>query len=274
MGKQDTEAAGVIGHGNEVDSSDRDFVTALARGLRVLQAFRSGEERLSNADLAHRCELPRSTVARLTRTLTRMGFLHQVEEHGRYRLGLATLTLGRSMLGRLDFRDASGELLQRLANDAGAMVAVGIREEFSVLYVDTRRSQSTAVTLNLGIGSRLPLTTTAMGLAHLLIMEKTERQALLARIYRLDQTSNADIKRALELATIDMQQWGCVTAFGNWKKEINGIAVPLDLGDSFPAVVINVAAPVDTIKPEQFLSDIRLRLIETKHKIEAQYRSS
>lgn len=274
MGKQESEAGLVVEHGGSEHAYDRDFVTALARGLKVLQAFRSGEERLSNADLALRSNLPRSTVARLTHTLTRVGFLHQVEEYGRYRLGLATLTLGRTMLGRLDFRDTSGELLQQLANEAGAMVAVGIREEFSVLYVDTRRSQSTVVTLNLGIGSRLPLATTAMGLVHMLIMEQTERSALLARMQRLDSECGAHIHRALELAAGEMQQWGCVTSFGQWKKEINGIAAPLDLGCSLPAVVINVAAPVSAIKPEQFLADIRTRLIETKLKIEAQHRSA
>lgn len=274
MEKQQTEAGLLVEHAGSENANDREFVTALARGLKVLQAFRSGEERLSNADLAQRCDLPRSTVARLTHTLMRVGFLHQVEEYGRYRLGLATLTLGRTMLGRLDFRDASGELLQQLSNDAGAMVAVGIREEFSVLYVDTRRSQSTAVTLNLGIGSRLPLTTTAMGLAHLLIMEKAQRGALLARMQRLDPESGSHVERALELAAEQMQRWGCVTSFGQWKKEINGIAVPLDLGSSLPALVLNVAAPVSTITPEQFLADVRPRLIETKLKIEAQQRSA
>ncbi|SIT17851.1 IclR family transcriptional regulator [Achromobacter sp. MFA1 R4] len=273
MGKQELEGGALFDQAGSGDANDRDFVTALARGLKVLQAFRSGEERLSNADLAQRCDLPRSTVVRLTHTLTRVGFLHQVEEYGRYRLGLATLTLGRTMLGRLDFRDASGELLQQLANEARAMVAVGIREEFSVLYVDTRRSQSTAVTLNLGIGSRLPLATTAMGLAHLLIMEKTERSSLLARMQRLDPASGSHIDRALELAAAEMQQWGCVTSFGQWKKEINGIAVPLNLGGSLPPAVINVAAPVSTINSELFLSDIRPLLIETKLKIEAQYRA-
>lgn len=254
------------------DASDRDFVTALARGLKVLQAFRSGEERLGNADLAQRCGLPRSTVARLTYTLTRVGFLHQIEEHGRYRLGLATLTLGRTMLGQLDFRDRSGELLQQLANDTRTMVAVGIRDELSVLYVGTWRSQSTAVTLNLGIGSRLPLMSTAMGMAHLIVMEPAERLALLERFQRLDPKASADIPHALELASAELQHDGCVTNFGQWKKEINGMAIPLDLGSSLPTLVINVAAPVTTLQAAQFLADVRPQLIKTKKTIEAQCR--
>ncbi len=73
---------------------DRHFVTALARGLDVLRCFRSGEERLGNQELAERRKLPKSTVTRLTYTLTKLGYLHHVEESGRYRLGMATLMLG------------------------------------------------------------------------------------------------------------------------------------------------------------------------------------
>lgn len=250
------------------DPGDRDFVTALARGLRVLQVFRSGEERLSNADLAQRCQLPRSTVARLTHTLTGIGFLHQAEEFGRYRLGLATLTLGRSMLSKLDFRDANGELLQQLANETGAMVALGIREDLSVLYIDTHRSQSTAVTLNLGIGSRLPLLTTAMGRVHLLMMDDAERAGVLERLKVLNPSAGGDVEEVLRQARTDMEQWTCVTSFGDWKDEINGIAVPLDLGDGLNRVVVNIAAPKKAMTPEHFLAEVRPRLLAIKHRIE------
>ena len=41
---------------------DRHFVTALARGLDVLSAFRSRDRTLGNQELARRCGLPKSTI--------------------------------------------------------------------------------------------------------------------------------------------------------------------------------------------------------------------
>lgn len=146
---------------------DRHFVTALARGLGVLQAFRSGEARLSNQELADRCGLPKSTITRLTYTLTRLGFLHHHEESGRYRLGLATLTIGGTTLSRLNVRKASKALLQDLANRTRTMTSLGIRDELSMLYIEVCRSESSIVTLRLDIGSRLPISTTAIGGAYL-----------------------------------------------------------------------------------------------------------
>lgn len=253
-------------------AADRQFVSALARGLGVLQAFRSAEERLSTAELAQRCSLPRSTIARLTHTLTAVGFLHQEERLGRYRLGLATLTLGRSMLSRLDFQGAGGELLQQLADDTGAMVALGIREDLSVLYVDAKRSHSTPVTLNLGVGSRLPLATTAMGRAHIAAMDEAERCAILARIKALDREAWPAIDDAVAQAVQALKRHGCVTGFQSWRSEINGIATPLDLGADVARVVVNVAAPAWSIDKDRFLADILPRLLRARREIEARHR--
>src|SRR5690606_32890354 len=79
---------------------DRHFVTALSRGLDVLACFRSGSRMLGNQEISERCKLPKSTVSRLTYTLTKLGYLHYVKESGKYRLGTATLALGSAVLGR------------------------------------------------------------------------------------------------------------------------------------------------------------------------------
>jgi len=42
--------------------------------------------------------LPKSTVSRLTYTLTKLGYLDYVEHRSKYRLGSASLALGSAML--------------------------------------------------------------------------------------------------------------------------------------------------------------------------------
>jgi DNA-binding IclR family transcriptional regulator len=112
-------------------------VEALARGLKVLQCFASGEERLGNQDLAERCGLPKSTVTWLTYTLTKLGFLHHVAEEGRYRLGMATLTLGGTTLSRLDAKEVSRPRMQYLINATECLIALGLRDGMSMLYMET-----------------------------------------------------------------------------------------------------------------------------------------
>ena len=90
---------------------ERHFVTALARGLDVLACFRSGEQLLSNSDLAERCALPRSTISRLVLTLVRQGYLAQDADTGKFRLGDATLALGGAALARLDMAQVARPLM-------------------------------------------------------------------------------------------------------------------------------------------------------------------
>jgi DNA-binding IclR family transcriptional regulator len=104
-----------------VGKQDRHFVTALSRGLDVLSCFRSGSRLLGNQDISERCKLPKSTVSRLTYTLTKLGYLHYVKESGKYRLGTATLALGSAVLGRFEVRDLARPLMQELADSTGGV---------------------------------------------------------------------------------------------------------------------------------------------------------
>ena len=54
---------------------DRNFVTALARGLELLRAFEAGETYLGNGELSKRTRIPKPSVSRLTYTLTQLGYL-------------------------------------------------------------------------------------------------------------------------------------------------------------------------------------------------------
>ena len=86
-----------INAGDE-DSKDRNFVTALARGLDVLRAFRANETTLTNTDFAERTGLPKPTVSRLTHTLCKLGYLVTDEGTGAYRLGAGVMQLGFGVL--------------------------------------------------------------------------------------------------------------------------------------------------------------------------------
>ena len=120
-----------------VGKQDRHFVTALSRGLDVLSCFRSGSRMLGNQEISERCRLPKSTVSRLTYTLTKLGYLHYVKESGKYRLGTATLALGSAVLGRFEVRDLARPLMQELADSTGTSVALGARQRLSMVCVNS-----------------------------------------------------------------------------------------------------------------------------------------
>jgi hypothetical protein len=56
--------------------------------------------RLGNREIAERCNLPRSTVSRLTLTLIKIGQLEYLPEDQTYRIGPSTLALGETLFGK------------------------------------------------------------------------------------------------------------------------------------------------------------------------------
>lgn len=254
--------------GGSVD--ERQFVTSLARGLIVLQAFKSGEEQLGNQELALRCALPKSTISRLTYTLSLLGFLVHDAESARYRLGMATLKLGGTTLSRLEAIEVSRPLMQELADKTGTMISLGIRDGMSMLYIETCRSNS-MVTIRLNIGSRIPIATTSMGRAYIAAIKPSVRKTIEDRLMLLDpnswQVQEARVRKALQ----DYDEFGCCSSFQEWRIEVNSIAAPLRLGHGLPLMILSSAAAAQVISPASYMNDIRLSLLETVRKIEKKF---
>lgn len=246
---------------------DRHFVTALARGLEVLACFRSGDAMLGNQEIAQRCKLPKSTVSRLTYTLTRLGHLTHVESTGKYRLGTATLSLGSAMLVRLDVRQIARPLMQELADFSKTEVSLGTRDRFSMIYIENCRS-SALLTLSLDVGSRIALATSAMGRAWLAALPNDERLPVLDQLRARDEATWEPLRAGVDKALQDYRSLGVTCSFGEWQRNVNAIARSFQPGNGLPPMVINCGGPSFNLPPEFLLSEVRPRLIELTGRIE------
>ncbi|WP_418316847.1 IclR family transcriptional regulator [Piscinibacter sakaiensis] len=247
---------------------DRHFVTALARGLEVLACYRSADKALGNQEIAERCKLPKSTVSRLTFTLTRLGYLVQVEDTGKYRLGTATLSLGSAMLARMDVRQIARPLMQELADFSRAMVSLGTRDRFSMIYVENCRS-SAALTLSLDVGSRIPVSTSAIGRAWLAAVDQRERADFIERVREIDDLSWPAIRAGIDQALEDHARLGVTCSFGDWQKDVNGIARAFRPGPGMPPMALNCGGPSFNLSQAFLLDEVRPRLIDLTQRLES-----
>jgi DNA-binding IclR family transcriptional regulator len=250
-----------------VGKQDRHFVTALSRGLDVLSCFRSGSRLLGNQDISERCRLPKSTVSRLTYTLTKLGYLHYVKESGKYRLGTATLALGSAVLGRFEVRDLARPLMQELADATGTSVALGARQRLSMVCVEVCKGNA-VLSLNMEVGMRLPLATSAIGRAYLCVCSDTERADLLDQLKELDHLAWPGLKQGIDKALGMYSELGVCSSFGEWQPDVNGIAVGFRPGNGLPPMSINCGAPAFKVSQEYLLTDVRPRLVELVRRIE------
>ena len=113
--------------GEAADEKDRNFITALARGLDILRCFQTGETALTNQDFAARTGLPKPTVSRLTYTLCALEYLVADPRTGTYQLGAGVLRLGFSVLSSMDIVDRARDTMRALSNGLDNVQLVQIR---------------------------------------------------------------------------------------------------------------------------------------------------
>jgi DNA-binding IclR family transcriptional regulator len=240
--------------------SERQFVTALARGLDVLRAFRPGDRHLGNQELARRTGLPKPTISRLTFTLTALGYLRRVEAENKYALGNAVFGLGLAALGQMDVRRIARPLMQALAEHTQASVNLGVRDRLGMIYIDTYRNAA-SFTVQLDVGSRIPLATTSMGRAYLAALPERDRKALLDEIRASDPEPWPAVKKGIEQALRDYEEKGFCLSLGDWRREVHAVAAPLALPDGSDVLVFSCSGAPFQLERGKLEAEIGPRLL-------------
>lgn len=239
---------------------ERKFVTALARGLEVLSCFHAGDHFLGNNQIAERTGLAKSTVSRLTYTLTEMGYLRFSPSLNKYRLGTAVLSLSYSLLGQMDVRRVARPLMQALAEHTLAAVNLGVRDRLSMVYIDTYRNASTYA-VQLDVGSQISIATTSMGRAYLAALQKEERLAVMEKIRESDEQNWPQVQEGITRAIEEYREKGYCLSLGEWRKEVHAIAVPLVPGDGSEIMVFSCSGASFQLRPQIMDEDIGPRLL-------------
>jgi DNA-binding IclR family transcriptional regulator len=239
---------------------DRQFVAALDRGLRVLRAFTSSRDALSNGELSKRTGLSRPTVSRLTYTLARVGYLSHSPDTGLYRLGAGCLALGNASLADLDVRQAARPLMQELADHAPGGVVLSARSGLDMICLEIKRN-SNVVGLGLEVGDRMPLALTAPGRAYLATLHEVERSTLLEEIRRQHPDGWKRIREGVAKACDDISSKGFCSTIGDWFPEFHSVAVPLKVQTAYGTLAVNIGGFASALPARMIEKDLGPRLV-------------
>lgn len=210
---------------------DRQFVTALYRGLEILRSFQPTDEGLANQELCKRTGLGPSTVSRLTYTLTRLGYLNYDEDMGRYTLGVPVLDLGYSCLAGFGIRRVAQPFMQEMADQMGGglLIALSVRDKMHMTYIACARSEG-VMSLQLDVGSRIPIEISAAGHAYMSMASQEEFDRMMQDIHTV---TDSDVFPKLASGIYDsikaIKEQGYSVNLGQWRSEVNTVGVPFKL---------------------------------------------
>ena len=149
-------------------------ITALQRGLRLLQLFSQSPRGLTAKQVADLSRLPVSTVHRFLANLETAGFLICNGDNV-YHLGIACFAIGQSALGQLDIRRVSLPYLRELNQQTRETIHLTVRHGLSAVYVE-KLDSSEPLRIHSRIGAAVPLYCTAVGKVMLAYMPPEEQQ--------------------------------------------------------------------------------------------------
>ena len=148
-----------------------DFVLSLARGIQVIEAFQGARDGLTVSEIAGRTRLSRAAVRRILITLEILGYAGR--NGATFHLTSRILRLGFSFVTSNSLAVMALPILDQLSARIHESCSVSVLEGDQIVYV-ARSAPKRVMTIDLGVGSRLPAYCTSMGRVLLGAVEENE----------------------------------------------------------------------------------------------------
>ena len=153
-------------------------MASLAKGLKILETFGGGRDRLSLTEIDARAGIGKSAAQRAVHTLHALGYLKRDDVAKKYRIAPKLLGLTSSYSAGANVLEAGLPELRQCHEQTGETVNLTERDGTDIVCI-ARIPGRHAVTINIGIGWRLPAYATGPGLTTLAYeSEETARHLL------------------------------------------------------------------------------------------------
>lgn len=202
-----------------------EYVDALARGLRVIEAFDESHPQMTLSEVARRTGMSPAAARRSLHTLAALGYLRHVGK--RFLLSAHVLTLGASYLRTVHVEELLLPELRRLVGKFGDAASVTVLDGFDILYV-AHYSEQRASRLIAGIGVTYPAFATSTGRVLMAGMSDDALARFLAGSRLEPRTENTVTDPgALRSIVRQARQSGYATAIDELDYGITALAVPI-----------------------------------------------
>jgi DNA-binding IclR family transcriptional regulator len=139
---------------------------ALQRALDILEAISDSNAGFTNAYLARRLEIPKSSASSILRVLQNRGYLCRGTNNGRYKLGFKTLTLGRKLMERSAIRELALPLMRELVERADLTCHLAVFAQHEAVHLEKVVAQRYfKLDKSRSVGELVPLHASSVGKA-------------------------------------------------------------------------------------------------------------
>lgn len=250
------------------DTNSKIIVNSLMRGLLVLECFNQERNQLSLAELSSLLDLPKSSLFRIAKTLSEMGYLRYDAGSKKYSLDTRVLSLGFSVLQSMELRELARPYLESLSSRFDKTVNLGILDRHEIVYFERVKVPGYR-DFNIGIGSRIPVWNTAIGRAVLAYIKPDDLNHIIEKLDRIADFQLAGGENWLMANLQQVRRDGfAINDRDLFKKWVRAIAVPIFAQEGVVGA-INIVVEPDEVSIDELRSSYAPLLVKVSKELSA-----
>jgi IclR family pca regulon transcriptional regulator len=225
----------------DIYQGDPNFMTSLARGLIVIQAFTQQSPQMTISQLSVKTGLSRAAVRRCLYTLTKLGFAG-AEDGQRYSLRPRMLSLSHTYTTSSTLSTSAQPILERMSSMYRESFSVATLDGEDIVYIARTQVASRVMAVDLHIGSRLPAYCTSMGRVLLAYLPPDQLEQYLARVDLVPHTTRTiTTVDKLRLALRSVRRLGYALVDQELEVGLRSLAVPVYAPNGRVVATVNLS---------------------------------
>lgn len=254
-----TPPASTADDGRAAPRPGDSYVQSFARGLQVIRSFGPQSPQQTLSEVAQRAGLTRAGARRILLTLETLGYVRC--EARQFSLTPRILDLGFAYLSALPLWNLAEPVMERLVEEVKESCSAAVLDVPDIVYV-LRVPTHKIMSINLGIGSRLPAHCTSMGRTLLAELDEPALDAVLRAHPPTRRTARTitDVRLLkAELAAVRRQGWCLVDQ--ELEEGLVSLSAPIRDRAGRAIAAMNISGQVNRTSPaymlEHFLPKLR-----------------
>lgn len=211
----------------EAGEKQRGGVQSLARAFGIMEEVARSRDGISLADLSKRVGLHNSTTFHLVKTLVSLGYVRQIRDSKRYRIGRPLFALAASALDEIEMVSLATPVLEDLSRETGESGHFAVRMGDAVVVI-ARTAAPGAFQLTERVGVVRPAHCTALGKVILAALRNDQLDRFLARVELTPVTPRSITQPdALKQDIDEVRKTGIAFDDGEFNPEVRCVGVPV-----------------------------------------------
>ena len=214
----------------DTDMADRQRgggVQSIGRAFAILEEVARNRDGIGLAELSKRVGLHNSTTFHLVKTMVSLGYVRQLKDSKRYRIGRPLFALAASALDEIEMMSLATPVLEDLSRETGESAHFCVRMGDSVVVL-ARTSGPGAFQLTDRVGVVRPAHSTALGKVMLAALSDQQLDRYLGHAELKPHTPNTIVSAdRLRREIVEVRRAGMAFDDGEFDSELRCVALPV-----------------------------------------------